>query len=64
MNRHEAIRSPDSFELEAAARYHRTEVWGEAFDAAAEWISSHVTAAKPQRTSAAVLRALPHRAVH
>jgi hypothetical protein len=62
MNRHDATRRPDRFELEAAARQHRAEAWASAFEAAARWMSSHFGATKPH--DAAVLSGLTRRAVN
>jgi len=64
MNRLDATRRPERFELEAAARRHRTAAWVAAFEVAAHWISAHSATAKTPRTAAASLHVLPHRAAH
>jgi hypothetical protein len=42
MTRFESSSLPDSFALEAAARRHRSEGYGMAFDAAVNWVESHL----------------------
>ena len=42
MTRLESSNLPDSFAMEAAARQHRSEGYGRAFDAAVNWVESHL----------------------
>ena len=42
MTRFESSTLPDSLSLEAAARRHRSEGYGKAFDAAVNWVESHL----------------------
>jgi hypothetical protein len=42
MTRFESSNLLDSFSLEAAARRHRSEGYGKAFDAAVNWVESHL----------------------
>ncbi len=42
MTRFESSTLPDSFSLEVAARRHRSEAYGKAFDAAVNWLESHL----------------------
>jgi hypothetical protein len=42
MTRFESSTLLDSFSLEAAARRHRSEGYGKAFDAGVNWVESHL----------------------
>ena len=42
MTRFESSTLPESFALEAAARRHRSEGYGKAFDAAVDWVESRL----------------------
>ena len=42
MNRFDSTLVPDRFELEAAARQNRSEVYARAFDAIAHWVETQV----------------------
>ena len=42
MNRFDSTLVPDRFELEAAARQNRSEIYARAFDAIAHWLDAQV----------------------
>jgi hypothetical protein len=64
MNRFDSPLVPDRFELEAAARRNRSEVYARAFDEIAHWLSTQVTSLVTHRPTAMARSSSTQRLAH
>jgi hypothetical protein len=64
MTRYGLLQYPDRFELEAAARHHRSEVWADAIASLGHWVRAPLRAVARREEPAFAFSAAQRRLVH